>query len=132
MGCCHSSQTVQGNDNFISNVDNGEIGGLEQRNDPNIASNGALNLKNSNTSQVDVFKKLLPGKLIIFIEYFHKSSKNQLLQNLNLNIENLNSTLNLLAILALIDILNSIFLKQVKVAIRSHQQRIRIKFSATH
>lgn len=56
MGCCHSSQTVQGNDNFISKEDTNENNALEHRADSN-QENTTLHLKNNSNSQAELFKK---------------------------------------------------------------------------
>ena len=56
MGCCHSSQTVQGNDNFISNVDTNGENALEHKADTNLG-NGTLHLKNNSNSHGDIFRK---------------------------------------------------------------------------
>jgi len=60
MGCCHSSQTVQGNDTGASAVDEKEIVTLEHR----VAErHGKLQM--SHNGQTDMNRKLIPGKLAI-------------------------------------------------------------------
>ena len=72
MGCCHSSQTVQSNDNFIGNVDFDDItGSLEHRDEQ--AGGGLKNgkgdgkkLKNGaagDGGQAEGIKKSYGGKL---------------------------------------------------------------------
>lgn len=60
MGCCHSSQTVQGNDSGDSAVDEKEIVTLEHR----VAErHGKLQM--SHNGQGDMNRKLIPGKSTI-------------------------------------------------------------------